>query len=227
MNNTLLQQYNEENERLKAELVLAHKGKTNSGFVQVSKAYLDTLDGLYEQSPSAGKVLVKMVKVMNKQNALLISQQSLCKLCGISLPTVKRAITVLRQQNWVEVIKVGQANVYRVNSNVFWQARADGKWASFSAEVLVDWDEQDSKTKAGTKLNQTLIPDANEEVMVTDAGNPPNPQLDFHQSELVSHDSTIRNELEAKGQMRLTESYETTYLDVEALKKYAYGSADE
>lgn len=180
MDNVLLQQYKEENERLKCELALAHKGKTNIGFVQVSKAYLDTLDELYEQSPSAGKVLVKMVKSMNKQNALMVSQNSLCRLCGISLPTVKRAITVLRQQNWIEVIKVGQANVYRVNSNVFWQSRADGKWASFSAEVLVNWDEQDKKTQAGVKLNQIVIPDASEAVMVTDASDPPSPQFDFH-----------------------------------------------
>jgi hypothetical protein len=179
----------QENERLRTELAKLKRGAVNQGFVQVSRKYLDELDELAFRSPAARKLLTSLVKAMNKQNAVMVSQESLVKLTALSKPTVKRAVALLREQNWIEVVKVGTANVYRVNSGVFWTARADGRWTSFSAEVIANFDEQDEVTKATPtpKLRHIPYVQADEDVIVsgTELGSddpPEQSQLDFHRA---------------------------------------------
>ncbi|WP_054428183.1 replication/maintenance protein RepL [Achromobacter kerstersii] len=181
----------EENSRLRRELAKAKQGATNQGFVQVSRKYLDDLDDLGFRSKAARKLLTNLVKAMNRQNAVMVSQGSLAKLTGLSTPTVKRAIALLREEQWIEVLKVGTSNVYRVNSSVFWTARADGRWASFSAEILVNYDEQDEFTKEQAtnppkaSLRHIPVLSAQEDVVVTgtELGSedpPEQAQIDFH-----------------------------------------------
>lgn len=135
--------------------------------------------------------MTSLVKVMNKQNAVMISQESLAKLTKLSKPTIKRAVALLREQQWIDVLKVGTANVYRVNSGVFWTARADGRWASFSAEVILNFDEQDERTKAAPVnppkpiLRHTPFLHADEEVVVANTAlgaiePSEQAQIDFH-----------------------------------------------
>ena len=53
---------------------------------------------------------------------------------------------------------MGTAIIYRVNSNVVWQDRADGRWASFNAHVILNFDEQDNITKAMPNVRTRHIP---------------------------------------------------------------------
>lgn len=179
-------------ELLQRELVAQRQGATNFGFVQVSKKHIDDLNALARQSPAAHATLWALCKAMDKQNAVMVSQDSLAKLTGYSKATLKRAVALLRDQMWVQVLKVGTSNVYRVNSAVFWQARANGRWASFSAEVLVNFDEQDEATKKAPspKLRHIPMVQAGEDVLIPDASKPlpppDQPMMDFHSSELVT-----------------------------------------
>jgi hypothetical protein len=123
---------------------------TNSGFVQVSKIYIDEMNQLAHYAPSAHRVLWTLIKEMDKQNAVMLSVDSLCRLTKLGPATIKRAVALLREQQWMDVYKIGTSNVYRVNSALVWQARADGKWASFNARIVLNFEEQDATTK---KLN--------------------------------------------------------------------------
>jgi DNA-binding transcriptional MocR family regulator len=179
----------QENLRLRRELEEMKKGAVNYDFVQVSRRHIDHLNELAAAAPSAHKLLWKLIKSMNKQNAVMVSQESLIKLTGLSRRTVQRSVELLREQNWIEVLKIGTANVYRVNSAVVWQSRADGRWASFSAEVLVNFDEQDEITKAlpEPKLRHIPFVEPQDEVIVPDASKaleppPEQPMLDFHKT---------------------------------------------
>ncbi len=145
-------------ESAKRELSRLKHGAINAGFVQVSKIYIDEMNLLAHHAPSAHRVLWTLVKEMNKQNAVMISQDSLQKLTKLSSATVKRAVAILREQQWLDVMKIGTANIYRVNSNVVWQDRADGKWASFNANVVLNFDEQDEITKAAPSIRTRHIP---------------------------------------------------------------------
>jgi hypothetical protein len=134
-------------ESTRRELARVKHGAVNSDFVQLSKIYMDETVSLANHAPAAFTVLMTLVKQMNKANSVMISNESLERICGVSTSTIKRAIKILREQQWIDVLKVGTSNVYRVNSNVFWQDRADGKWASFQAQVVLNFDEQDETTK--------------------------------------------------------------------------------
>lgn len=134
-------------ESTRRELARVKHGAVNSDFVQLSKLYMDETVSLANHAPAAFMVLMTLVKQMNKANSVMISNESLERICGVSNSTIKRAIKILREQQWIDVLKVGTSNVYRVNSNVFWQDRADGKWASFQAQVVLNFDEQDETTK--------------------------------------------------------------------------------
>ena len=148
------------------ELARVKNGAVNAGFIQVSKVYIDEMNDLAQHAQSAHRVLWTLIKEMNKQNAVMISQDSLCRLTKLSSATVKRAVALLREQQWLEVLKMGTANIYRVNSNVVWQDRADGRWASFNAHVILNFDEQDGITKANPSVRTRHIPfvEADDEV---------------------------------------------------------------
>lgn len=140
-----------------AEFVAGERTR-NAGFVQVSKAYIDEMNSLAQQDRSAHHILWTLIKLMNKQNAVMISQESLAQLTKFSRPTIKRAVAQLRSQQWLEVLKMGTANIYRVNAEVVWQDKAGGKWAAFNARVIVNFDEQDAITHAMPSVRTRHIP---------------------------------------------------------------------
>ena len=46
---------------------------------------------------------------------------------GISVRAVAGAVATLSNHNFIEVVKVGNMNVYRINSRVAWQGKREGK----------------------------------------------------------------------------------------------------
>lgn len=158
------QEQQQEIERLRKELVrtkqlnqnlsdlrereeIEEKRKKNLNFVQLYKKELMELRALNAKDPNALTILLIMVEKMNKQNALMISQNNLIKILKKSRPTVSRAIAALKESKFLDVIKVGTANAYIINSNVFWQDNAllKDKAAIFTATVIASGDEQDKK----------------------------------------------------------------------------------
>jgi len=126
---------------------IEEKRKKNLNFVQLYKKELMELRALNAKDPNALTILLIMVEKMNKQNALMISQNNLIKILKKSRPTVSRAIAALKESKFLDVIKVGTANAYIINSNVFWQDNAllKDKAAIFTATVIASGDEQDKK----------------------------------------------------------------------------------
>lgn len=116
--------------------------------VRMGKIYMDETVRLANHSPAAFRVLMVMLGKMTRSNSLLISNSMLEKLTEQSNSTVKRAIRLLREQDWIEVVKTGASNVYRVNSNIFWHDSEHGKIAEITANVILDFDEQDEATRA-------------------------------------------------------------------------------
>lgn len=60
----------------------------------------------------------------------MVSEESLVKVTGSIRPTIQRAVSFLREQQWIDLLKVGTANAYQVNSGVFGTACAHGRWLS-------------------------------------------------------------------------------------------------
>ena len=126
----------------------SQESKDNFNFVQLSRSYLKQLRNLARKSPIAHEILYYLVEHMGKTtNAVICSYATLCEITGVSRPTVGRAIKLLKDDNWIDTVKVGNANAYCVNEKVFWQAgRNQRKYAIFSATVI----EGETKVKLHT-----------------------------------------------------------------------------
>ncbi|WP_439847227.1 hypothetical protein, partial [Enterococcus faecium] len=95
----------------------------NMDFVQVSRAELRAIADLGAKSALALDLLMVLAQSMDKQNAVMISFKAMQQILGKSRPTLDRAVRLLREDNWIQVVKVGTANAYVLNSAVFWTDR--------------------------------------------------------------------------------------------------------
>ena len=138
----------------------SHDVRDNYNFVQISRGYLTQMRKLARASPIAHEILYYLVEHMGRTtNAVVCSYGTLCEVTGVSRPTVGRAIKLLKDENWIDTVKIGNASAYCVNERVFWQAgRNQRKYAVFSATVIASASEQDSNFKEKAKQKLTYIP---------------------------------------------------------------------
>lgn len=138
----------------------AHPSTDNYNFVQVSRSYLREMRGLARKSPVAHEILYYLVEHMGRTtNAVVCSRNVLAEVTGCSIATVGRAIRVLKDDNWIDTVKIGNASAYCVNERAFWQAgRNQRQYAVFSATVIAAASEQDSDFREKAKQKLTYIP---------------------------------------------------------------------
>ncbi len=125
------------------------KSGVRGTWVQTERAAHEAWAALINRQPRAAALLHLLVANMNKSGALVASQATLAKLMGVSVATVKRAITVLSDEHWIDVVRVGSerggVNAYVVNRRVAWADKRDNqRYAAFDARILVSEDEQDA-----------------------------------------------------------------------------------
>ena len=142
------------------ELLEDHPNTENYNFVQVSRSYLREMRGLARKSPVAHEILYYFVEHMGRTtNAVVCSRNVLAEVTGCSIATVGRAIRVLKDDSWIDTVKIGTASAYCVNERVFWQAgRNQRQYAVFSATVIAAASEQDSNFREKAKQKLTYIP---------------------------------------------------------------------
>lgn len=162
----------------------AHPNAENYNFVQLSRNYLKEMRGLARKSPVAHEILYYLVEHMGRTtNAVVCSRNVLAEVTGCSIATVGRAIRVLKDDNWIDTVKIGNASAYCVNERVFWQAaRNQRQYAVFSATVIAAASEQDSDFREKAKQKLTYIPiieDDNRMLVNTDESLPPPDQADM------------------------------------------------
>lgn len=153
----------------------------NMDFVQVSRAELRAIADLGAKSSLALDLLMVLAQSMDKQNAVMISFKAMEQILGKSRPTLDRAVRLLREDKWIQVVKVGTANAYILNSAVFWTDRGDKRhMASFGAQIVTTLEEQDKDLRANpnVKLKRvpTLVSKEERIVLGTDKLPPPDQQ---------------------------------------------------
>lgn len=130
------------------------KERKNLNFVQMYKDEIKQLRGLVNLNATAFEILLILVEIMDKENAILISYSAMMQITKKSRQTCSKAIGDLQKSNFIKVIRSGSSNVYMINSNVFWTSdnQSKNKTATFNAKVFVTQEEQgenwkDVKTK--------------------------------------------------------------------------------
>ncbi len=136
------------------------ESQDNYNFVQLSRQYLQDMRRLTRKNPLAQEILLYFVEHMGRTtNAIVCSYQTLMEVTGSSRATVGRALKVLRDDRWLESVKIGTATAYAVNARVFWQAARNQKdYAFFTATVIAASSEQPSDFHLKAKENLRHIP---------------------------------------------------------------------
>jgi hypothetical protein len=115
-------------------------------WVQTERAAHEAWAKLAMKNSSAAGLMHVLVAQMGEQNAVVASRAVLAKLIGTSETTVKRAVAVLKEDRWIEVVQLGGkggVNAYVINKRVAWQEKRDKMhFALFDAAILADIEDQ-------------------------------------------------------------------------------------
>lgn len=157
--------------------------KENYNFVQINKSYLKQYRGLVKKSSVATEILMFLVEKMGRTtNAVVCSYKTLEEVTGYSRSTVSRGIKLLKDDHWIDAVKIGSATAYCVNARVFWQAANNQKkYAIFQATVVASESEQDSDYHKLARHNMKHIPfvENDERAIVTNEELPPPDQQEM------------------------------------------------
>lgn len=118
-------------------------------WVQTERAAHEAWSALIGRKPKAAQLMHLLVANMGKDGAVVTSQTTLATLMGVSVNTIKRALVVLSDERWIDIVRVGSerggVNAYVVNRRVAWaDRRANQRFAAFDARILVSEAEQDA-----------------------------------------------------------------------------------
>lgn len=132
----------------------------NHNFVQLNRAYLKQVRELARKSPVAMEILFYLIEHMGRTtNAVVCSYKTLCEVTNLSRTSVANAIKILKNDNWVDAVKIGNATAYCINERVFWQAtRGQRRYAIFSATIIASESEQESDYHLKAKTKLTYVP---------------------------------------------------------------------
>lgn len=95
---------------------------------------------------AASRVMHLLIARLGEHNAVVISQRTMASLLKCDERTVRRAVAMLADHQWIEIRQIGDrgtVNAYVVNRNVAWSGPREGiRYALFSAAVVVSDQEQ-------------------------------------------------------------------------------------
>jgi hypothetical protein len=148
------------------------------GWLQVEKKTLRSITQLSIKYPVAAGMLHLLASKMNRTNAVVMSKRAIAEELGVVERSVERAVTVLREGLWVQVVKVGTQNAYVINSRVYWQGERGKRFANFYAAVSVTETEQDKgAVDDQTQLHQIPVAGPDERILVgNEETDPPDQQ---------------------------------------------------
>jgi len=112
--------------------------REDADFVKMYRHYINQVSDLGMANPTALRVLLFLVRHMDGLNAIGVPQKLIAHMIGVSRQTVNAAINYLADNGWIEVYKLGKANVYVINPDVVWTSYAGQKqYCKFSATVML------------------------------------------------------------------------------------------
>lgn len=112
--------------------------KKNNNFVMMYREHMPELRWLMKKSGIASSILNFIMEHMDSKNALICSQQVFMDYFKISRPTVARAIKLLYNNGFIDILKSGTSNVYIVNSSVAWTSwNNQREYCKFEGNILL------------------------------------------------------------------------------------------
>ena len=161
-----------------------HQPANRGTWVQTERAGHEAWAQLIHKNPRAAQLLHILVANMDEKAALIASHKLLSELCGVSIMTIRRSLTTLVEQSFIQTVRVGSERggvlAYIVNSRIAWaDSRENLKYAAFSARVLVTSSEQ-TESLEGPELKQVPRMGADDIQSPHGPGLPPPNQEPLH-----------------------------------------------
>ncbi len=116
--------------------------KDPADFAMLTRGYIRDIRELSRRSPSAFQVFMLLTERMNETNAVVISQSTLCQMLEYGRTAIHNAVRLLESERWLQIVKIGTANGYIINSKVVWREHNGKRSASFYAEVVLSESDQ-------------------------------------------------------------------------------------
>lgn len=120
--------------------------RPRGNWVQTERAAHEAWAALIRKSPLAAQVMHILTSQVGDHNAVVISQKVLASLVEGSERGVRDALTLLRNDHWIEMRQIGgrgTVNAYIINDRVAWSGKRDGiRYSLFSARVIISEEEQ-------------------------------------------------------------------------------------
>lgn len=114
----------------------------NENFVQMYRDHMPELRWLMKKSGIASSILNFIMEHMDYHNALCCSYTVFMDYFDVSKPTISRAIKLLKDNGFIDVLKSGTSNVYIVNHEVAWTSYGeDKKMCKFNGNIIVSQKE--------------------------------------------------------------------------------------
>ena len=110
----------------------------NKNFVQMYRDHMPELRWLMKKSGIASGILNFIMEHMDYHNALCCSYSVFMDYFDISIDTVRRAIKLLKDNGFIDVLKSGTSNVYIVNHEVAWTSYGEDKeMCKFKGNIII------------------------------------------------------------------------------------------
>lgn len=127
----------------------------NNNFVQLNKSNLPAVAFLSSENGLAAGIYFFLTERMTNHNAVACSYQVLQEYFNASKTSVYNAIKLLKEKKFFEISKMGNTNVYHLNSEIVWQkGYSDREFAEFSATIVLSKEEQEKHKKAKKDLKK-------------------------------------------------------------------------
>ena len=112
--------------------------KKNVNFIQIYRDNMPELRWLMTKQPFASSLLFFILEHMDTKNALACSYSVFCDYFEKGRTTVYRAIKILEENGFIDVLKMGTSNVYIVNQDLAWTSyHTSKKYAKYDGNILV------------------------------------------------------------------------------------------
>ncbi|GLY12977.1 replication/maintenance protein RepL [Pseudobacillus badius] len=110
----------------------------NANFVQLYREHMPELRWLMSNHAFPSSLLFFILEHMDNRNALACSYAVFEDYFGKSRMTIYRAIKVLQENGFIDVLKMGTSNVYLVNQDLAWtDYNSNKKYSKYDGKILV------------------------------------------------------------------------------------------
>lgn len=132
----------EMSEEEKEEIKVREEQAKNANFIQLYKDHMPELRWLMTKHSLASNILFFILEHMDNRNSLVCSYTIFEDYFEKHRSTIYRAIKILQDNGFLDILRVGTSNVYIVNENLAWTDKNTNKrFSKYDGKILVSHTE--------------------------------------------------------------------------------------